>query len=305
MNHIGTIELSTEHLTLRRYEIEDADAAFYNWAGSAETAHFGSWTPCENADETLELLESWIAGYGKPDYYLWAVEVNETEQPVGAIRVKSYDDDAMSAEFECFIGADFARKGVGLEAMTEVIRFLTCEVGAKRIWGKCDVNNDGGAKLMLRLGMEYEGTLKKAAKYNSGIVDATVFGTVFYSEEEMAADTEETPAGTSSTKVMGEDGVLRNQISDETMEYVGILAKLELSPAEMEAARRDMEEMLDYIDQLNELDTAGIEPMSHVFAVTNAFREDVITNGDGDVNTLSNAPMQKSGGFKVPMTIGE
>ena len=41
-----------------------------------------------------------------------------------------------------------------------------------------------------------------------------------------------------------------------------------------------MEQMLDYIDTLNELDTAGIEPMSHVFPVQNVFREDVVTNGD-------------------------
>ena len=124
-------------------------------------------------------------------------------------------------------------------------------------------------------------------------------------KETSSSDDEAVVSGTSATKVMGEDGILRNQISDETMEYVGILAKLELSPEEMAAARKDMEEMLDYIDQLNELDTTGIEPMSHVFAVNNAFREDVIVNGDGSAATLSNAPIMKNGGFKVPKTIGE
>ena len=73
---------------------------------------------------------------------------------------------------------------------------------------------------------------------------------------------------------------LANKISDETIEYVGILAKLELSEEEKEAAKKDMEQMLDYIDTLNELDTAGIEPMSHVFPVQNVFREDVVTNGE-------------------------
>ena len=55
---------------------------------------------------------------------------------------------------------------------------------------------------------------------------------------------------------------MANVISDETMEYVGILAKLELSDAEKEAAKKDMESMLDYIDKLNELDTSEVEPMS-------------------------------------------
>ena len=47
---------------------------------------------------------------------------------------------------------------------------------------------------------------------------------------------------------------MANQITDETIEYVGILAKLELSDAEKEEAKKDMEKMLDYIDTLNELD---------------------------------------------------
>ncbi len=79
---------------------------------------------------------------------------------------------------------------------------------------------------------------------------------------------------------------MANKISDETIEYVGILAKLELSEEEKEQAKKDMEKMLDYIDILNELDTEGIEPMSHVFPVNNVFREDVVTNGD---NAAGNA----------------
>ena len=97
---------------------------------------------------------------------------------------------------------------------------------------------------------------------------------------------------------------LANKISDETIEYVGILAKLELSEEEKEAAKKDMEQMLDYIDTLNELDTAGIEPMSHVFPVQNVFREDVVTNGDNKEATLANAPLRKEDSFEVPKTIG-
>ena len=97
---------------------------------------------------------------------------------------------------------------------------------------------------------------------------------------------------------------MANKISDETIEYVGILAKLELSDEEKEEAKADMEKMLDYIDTLNELDTTGIEPMSHVFPVNNVFREDVVTNGDGREETLENAPQRKEDSFEVPRPIG-
>lgn len=95
---------------------------------------------------------------------------------------------------------------------------------------------------------------------------------------------------------------MANIISDETIEYVGILAKLELSDEEKEQAKKDMGRMLDYIDKLGELDTTGVEPMSHVFPVKNVFREDVVTNGDMREQLLGNAPEQKDGMFMVPRT---
>lgn len=95
---------------------------------------------------------------------------------------------------------------------------------------------------------------------------------------------------------------MANIISDETIEYVGILAKLELSDEEKEQAKKDMGSMLDYIDKLGELDTTGVEPMSHVFPVKNVFREDVVTNGNVREDILKNAPGEKEGMFVVPRT---
>ncbi|MDD7402900.1 MAG: Asp-tRNA(Asn)/Glu-tRNA(Gln) amidotransferase subunit GatC [Butyribacter sp.] len=96
---------------------------------------------------------------------------------------------------------------------------------------------------------------------------------------------------------------MANIISDETIEYVGILAKLELDEQEKERAKKDIGEMLDYIDKLNELDTSNVEPMSHVFPVKNVFREDVVENEDGRSQTLANAPECKEDSFVVPKTI--
>ena len=95
---------------------------------------------------------------------------------------------------------------------------------------------------------------------------------------------------------------MANIITDETIEYVGILAKLELDNEEKEQAKKDMGRRLDYIDKLNELDTSGVEPMSHVFPVQNVFREDVVINGDGSEETLKNAPQEKDTMFVVPKT---
>ena len=97
---------------------------------------------------------------------------------------------------------------------------------------------------------------------------------------------------------------MANIIDDATIEYVSILAKLELSEEEKEQAKKDMGNMLDYVDKLNELDTDGIEPVAHVFDMENVFREDVVTNGDESEKTLMNAPERTKDGFVVPKTVG-
>ena len=93
---------------------------------------------------------------------------------------------------------------------------------------------------------------------------------------------------------------MANVISDETMEYVGILA---LKDEEKESARQDMQKMLDYVDKLNELDTSKVEPMTHIFEMGNVFREDEVTNGDDRDAMLANAPEVKEGQYKVPKTV--
>ena len=96
---------------------------------------------------------------------------------------------------------------------------------------------------------------------------------------------------------------MAHKISDETIEYVGILAKLELSGQEKEDAKADMEKMLDYIDKLNELNTEETEPLAHTFPVENVFREDVVTNGNSRDAMLANAPKSKDGQYQVPKTV--
>lgn len=93
-----------------------------------------------------------------------------------------------------------------------------------------------------------------------------------------------------------------DRIDDAAVKHIEMLAKLELSDEERRQAKPDMNRMLNYIDKLNEPDTDGVEPMSHVFPLQNVFREDVVTNGDDSVNMLKNAPVSRDNMFVVPET---
>ena len=93
------------------------------------------------------------------------------------------------------------------------------------------------------------------------------------------------------------------EITSELTDYLQQLGRIRLTPEENEKTMKDLGAILGYIDKLNELDTAGTEPMSHAFGRTNVFREDAVTNDDMRDDILSNAPESKDGAFLVPKTV--
>ncbi|OGP68036.1 MAG: asparaginyl/glutamyl-tRNA amidotransferase subunit C [Deltaproteobacteria bacterium RBG_16_44_11] len=93
------------------------------------------------------------------------------------------------------------------------------------------------------------------------------------------------------------------KLSAQEIEHVAHLARLEITPKEKEKFTAQLNDILGYIDKLNELDTQGVEPMSHAIAVTNAFREDKVLDSIGTAKTLTNAPDARGEFFRVPKII--
>ncbi|HNY51396.1 MAG TPA: Asp-tRNA(Asn)/Glu-tRNA(Gln) amidotransferase subunit GatC [Smithella sp.] len=93
------------------------------------------------------------------------------------------------------------------------------------------------------------------------------------------------------------------KISSQEVEYVAHLARLEITNEEKDKFTSQLNDILLYIDKLNELDTKGVEPMSHAIGVTNAFREDNIIGSIGTEQSLANAPDSRGEFFRVPKVI--
>jgi aspartyl-tRNA(Asn)/glutamyl-tRNA(Gln) amidotransferase subunit C len=93
------------------------------------------------------------------------------------------------------------------------------------------------------------------------------------------------------------------KITKEQVAHVAKLAKLTVSEEEKEKLTLQMEQILNYIGQLNELNTAGVEPTSHAILLENIFREDEEKPSLQIEAALRNAPDQEKGFFKVPKVI--
>ena len=79
------------------------------------------------------------------------------------------------------------------------------------------------------------------------------------------------------------------------MEYLEILSQISLTEEEKQETAGELKKILAYMEKLEELDTDGVEPMSHVFPVQNVFREDIVEREDKREALLENAPQKKVG----------
>ena len=93
------------------------------------------------------------------------------------------------------------------------------------------------------------------------------------------------------------------KITDELIDYIGELSRLELSSEEKEGAKKDLTDILNYMDKLNELDTTGAKEMTHPFDEANRFRNEDRLNEDQREILLQNAPDSKGDYFKVFKTV--
>ena len=89
-------------------------------------------------------------------------------------------------------------------------------------------------------------------------------------------------------------------ITKENVLHVAGLARLELSEDEVKKYETELNDVLKFMDKLNELDTDGVEPSTHVLDISNVFRDDVVEESFDVEDILSNAPDREDDYFKVP-----
>ena len=92
-------------------------------------------------------------------------------------------------------------------------------------------------------------------------------------------------------------------IRREEVEHVAHLARLHLDGEELDQMTEQLDMILSYVAKLDELDTTGIEPTTHAFSITNAFREDRVEKSLDQDKALANGPEHSDDSFVVPRVI--
>ncbi len=93
------------------------------------------------------------------------------------------------------------------------------------------------------------------------------------------------------------------RIRREEVEHVAHLARLHLDGEELDQMTEQLDMILSYVAKLEELDTAGVEPTTHAFSISNAFREDSVQKSLDQNEALANGPDHSADSFVVPRVI--
>ena len=93
------------------------------------------------------------------------------------------------------------------------------------------------------------------------------------------------------------------QITPDLIQYLESLARITLTEDEEKKIGGELQDILTYIDKLNELDTEGVEAMSHCFPLNNVFRADEVRASMSPDEIVANAPESQDGSFVVPKTV--
>jgi ribosomal-protein-alanine N-acetyltransferase len=175
MNHKGTITLETERLILRRFTLDDADAMYRNWASDDEVTKFLTWPTHSDVSVSEAVINSWIPLYQKPEHYSWTIVLKELGEPIGSTAAVEERDDIKMVHIGYCIGQKWWHKGYTSEALKELIRFFFEEVGENRIESRHDPRNPNSGKVMLKCGLQYEGTMRQSDINNQGVCGAAYY----------------------------------------------------------------------------------------------------------------------------------
>ena len=171
MKHLGTKQINTGRLILRRFSVDDAQAMYDNWASDPEVTKYLTWPAHSSPEVSRMVLESWVSGYERDDFYQWAIEFEG--EPIGSISVVSKNDQAELVHIGYCIGRKWWHQGIMSEVLSAVIRFFFEEVGVNRIETRHDPNNPHSGGVMRKCGMRFEGSLRQSDWNNQGICDAS------------------------------------------------------------------------------------------------------------------------------------
>lgn len=167
--------LETERLIIREIQLEDVDDLFDIFS-DIHVTNPTTWEVHDTKEDTLQQFIHVVTKRHKEGMSVdWAIVLKETNKVIGNCAFIDWSDRHSRAEIGYVINKAYWGKGFATEIVQELVRFGFDVIGLNRIEGGCDLDNYGSEKVMLKIGMQHEGTLRKNEFIKGEFRDTKIF----------------------------------------------------------------------------------------------------------------------------------
>ena len=167
--------IETERLKLRMVTKDDAED-LYELCRRPETSRFSLWSPHESLRQTKEFIAYQISLFRKRQCMFFVIEEKVSGRVIGTCSYVSIDVDYKKAEIGYSILSDLWNKGYATEVADALCGYAFDRIGVQRVSAMVLPRNTASARVLRRIGFEFEGTLKKGFYYNGRVDDVDVYG---------------------------------------------------------------------------------------------------------------------------------
>ena len=171
LSHIGTQTIITERLTLRPFTYEDNNDMLTYWVSDPQIQSLYSEPTYTTTSEVKELLDKYISGYIKSDYYRWAIIEKDSNICIGQIAIFLVDNKNHFCEIEYALGKQFHRQGYATEAVKAILDFCFNQVNFHKMQVCHKEGNIASQGVINKCNFTYEGTLRDFFYTDKGYVN--------------------------------------------------------------------------------------------------------------------------------------
>lgn len=177
MNHIGTKEIQTNRLLLRKIRMDDDCDMFEQWASDPQVTRYLTWNAHQSIEDTRRIIEMWLKDIHEPNVYRWAIELKSINKIIGTIDLVNVDSRHQCGTFGYCLSANYWNQGIASEALKAMLSYLFTEGDFHRIEASHLIENGASGRVMIKCGMKHEGIRRKKFLGHDGeFHDLVIYG---------------------------------------------------------------------------------------------------------------------------------
>ena len=176
MNPLGTQELETERMILRRIKPEDYKQMYENWACKEECNRFFPWSSATDIEAYKNRVSNWVDSYKDDLYFNWLIELKETKEAIGIINLHDVDAEQVSAETSFILAPEHWGKGLMTEALRCVLWYAFESLELRRVCADVFEGNVASEKVLEKCGFRRETVEREKYEKDGKCFDAALYG---------------------------------------------------------------------------------------------------------------------------------